>query len=391
MWICYRTNPAISSWDAPEVAKRIAEFPFTVAIAYTRDETNHMADILLPDATDLESLQLSRVGSTGSYENFWRHQGWAIRQPVADKVTDCMDMTDIATELAKRVGVLEKYNEAINRGAAGMRLKSSRFDYSLEPDQAHDCEAIWDAVAKAASHDLSDGAEVHGIDWFKENGYMLRPFKQSEWYLYPRLRELGLRFELPYQERIKRHGAQLANRLHETGIEWWDRQLEEYEALPTYKRFPDIWENYASEVGRDPAEFPFWAITARSMQYAWGANAGIPLINEVAQNVAGHRGVIINRQAAGRLGIADGDRVEIESPSGTTRGRAVLREGIRPDTVLMIGQFDHWATPFAKDLDLPSLNSLTPLALSLTDNTGSGADLIRVKVTRIDDSRRAAS
>ena len=27
----------------------------------------------------------------------------------------------------------------------------------------------------------------------------------------------------------------------------------------------------------------------------------------------------------------------------------MLCEGIRPDTLLMIGQFDHWATPFAKD------------------------------------------
>ncbi len=72
----------------------------------------------------------------------------------------------------------------------------------------------------------------------------------------------------------------------------------------------------------------------------------------------------------------------IESASGTTRGRAVLREGIRPDTVLMIGQFDHWATPVAKDFGLGSLNSVTPLALSLTDATGSGADLMRVAVRR---------
>jgi phenylacetyl-CoA:acceptor oxidoreductase len=68
--------------------------------------------------------------------------------------------------------------------------------------------------------------------------------------------------------------------------------------------------------------------------------------------------------------------------AGVTRGRAVLRQGIRPDTVLMIGQFDHWATPVAKDLKLPSLNSLTPLALSLTDATGSGADLVRVRLSK---------
>ncbi len=382
MWICYRTNPAISSWNAKEVAKRIAEFPFTLAFAYTLDESNYMADVLFPDATDIESWQFSRIGGTGSGEQFWHHEGWALRQPAVKPAGECMDMTDIATELAKRTGLLAEYNAAINRGSAAIRLKSDAYDYSLQPDVAYSAAEIWDAVAKAASHDLTDGEEVRGLDWFSERGFMIRPFSQLDWYLYPEMKRQGLRFELPYQERIKRHGAQLARRLHEIGIEWWDHQLEEYEALPGYKRFPEIWTNYAREVGRDPDEFPFWALTSRSMQYAWGANVGLPLIHEMAENVAGHEGIIINRHTAARMGIANGDPIVVESPSGVTRGRATLREGIRPDTILLLGQFDHWATPYAKDLGLGSLNSLTPLALSLTDATGSGADLIRVSVRR---------
>jgi phenylacetyl-CoA:acceptor oxidoreductase len=310
---------------------------------------------------------------------------------VADRITDCRDMTDIGTDLAERCGLLDEYNAAINRGAGGMRLKTDAFDYSLDPEVPHTAEEIWNAVAMAASHDLSGGEEVHDLDWFRENGFMLRPFPQLQWYLYPRLKETGLRFEMPYQERIKRHGAQLANRLHEIGIEWWDKQLEEYEALPSYKPFPDIWINYAREVGRDPDEFPIWAVTARSMQYAWGANVGLPMINEVAQNVAGHKGVVINRTTARGLGISNGDPVVIESAAGRTRGHAVLREGIRPDTILLLGQFDHWTTPFAKDLGLGSLNSVTPLAISLTDATGSGADIMRVRIARDTEQRRAAS
>ena len=390
MWINYRTNPAISSWNAPEVAERIAEFPFTVSFAYTRDETNHMADILLPEATDLESLQLIQIGSTKFTEQFWRQQGWAVRQPVADKVVDSMDMTDIATQLAARIDVLEDYNRAINRGAAGARLKQGNYNYELSEGEEHDLDTIWDAVAKAASHELTDGEQVVGIDWFKENGFMLKPYSQLEWYLFPTMAERGVRFEMPYQERIKRHGAELADRLHEMGIDWWEKQLEEYEPLPSYEAFPEIWVNYAKEVGRDPEEFPFWAVTARSMQYSWGANVGIPMINEVANNITGHKGVVINKGAAKSLGLVEGDPVVIESVSGVTRGYAVLREGIRPDTILMIGQFDHWATPFAKDLKLASLNSVTSLSLSLTDSTGSGADLARVKITRGEGERRVA-
>ena len=382
IWFCYRTNPAISQLAAPEVAERVAEFPFVVAFAYTRDETNHMADILLPEATDLEGLQLIRIGGTKFIENFWRHHGWAIRQPVADRVVDSRDMTDIATELAARVGLLDAYNRAINRGAAGMKLDGEGFDYALDPGLRHGCEDIWDRVCKAASHELSGGAEVRDLAWFKEHGYMLAPQDELSWFLYPKVKAEGVRFELPYQERIKRHGTQLAHRLHEIGVTWWDRQLEEYQPLPPYKRFPDIWIDHAREVGRDPDEFPFWALTARSMQYSWGANVAVPVIHEVAGNVAGHRGIIINRAAARGLGIAEGDLVTVESAAGATQGRAVLREGIRPDTVLLIGQFDHWATPVAKDLGLGSLNSLTSIALSLTDATGSGSDIARVKIAR---------
>ncbi|MDP6926070.1 MAG: molybdopterin-dependent oxidoreductase, partial [Rhodospirillales bacterium] len=240
MWICYRTNPAISSWKAKDVADRIAEFPFTVAFAYTDDETNHMADILLPEATDLESLQLIRIGGTTYTENFWKQEGWAIRQPAIDPVHDNLDMTDIATELARQAGVLEGYNKAINLGAAGSKLKGEGYDYSLDPEIVHDRDDIWDAHCKSASHQLSGGEEVNGLDWFKENGFMLRDFSQLQWYLQPFLKRQKLRFELPYQERLSRHGRELSNRLKETGIDWWDSQLAEYEFLPTYHPFSDI-------------------------------------------------------------------------------------------------------------------------------------------------------
>ena len=192
IWFCYRTNPAISSWNAPEVAERVAEFPFIAAFSYTLDETNHFADILLPEATDLESLQLIQVGGTKFVEQFWTQQGWRIRQPALEKTVDTMDMTDIATELAKRSGLLEQYNNAINRGAHGVSLVTDDYDYSLDAGASHTLEKIWDSSAKAASHELTNGKEVHNLDWFKENGYMLKPFPELDWFLYPHMKKNGI-------------------------------------------------------------------------------------------------------------------------------------------------------------------------------------------------------
>lgn len=385
IWFVYRTNPAISFWDTRQITEVMAKFPFTVCFAYTRDETNHMADILLPDCTDLEGLQLIRVGGTKFIEQFWDYQGFALRQPVVEAQGEARDMTWIATELARRSGVLEEYNAAINRGAAGVPLKSDHYDFTLDTGQVHDLETIWDATCRAASAEITDGAESQGLDWYREHGFRLAPFPRVKWYLYAAIEDAGLRFEMPYQERLYRIGKQLGRRLHEQGISWWDEQLEEYEPLPRWKDYPGMWERaLENNFGIDIRDYPFWAVTSRSMQYAWGSNAGIQMMREVAANVKGHGGIIINTGKAAELGLQDGDRVEVSSPLNATRGRIVTRQGIRPDTVLMIGQFDHWATPFAKDVETASLNALVPMLLDLTDSTGSGADLARVRIRKLE-------
>ena len=382
IWFAYRTNPAISFWDTRAVAGIMATFPFTVCFAYTPDETNHMADLVLPEATDLESTQLIRLGKTKFVEQFSKYQGFVLRQPAVKPAGDTRDFTWIATTLAQRTGLLEKYNTAINKGACGVALQNAQRDYALDPTQAHEVDAIWDAVCRAASHELTRGEEVHDLDWFKKHGLLTRPYPQTSWYLYPTLKAQGLRFELPYQERLMRSGRELANRLHEAGIQWWDRQLAEYQPLPGWHDFPGMWEQDLVRRGHKPEDFPFWLITTKSMQYASGGNAAIQLMDEVARNLRGHGGVIINARTARTMGIEEGDEIVVTSVIGSTQGRAVPVQGIHPQTLVIIGQFDHWATPFAKDLKSPSLNTIAPMSLELTDATGSGADVVRVAVRK---------
>lgn len=376
LWFVYRTNPAISFWDTDALEARMARFPFVVAFAFTRDETNHFADILLPDATDLESLQLIRIGGSKYIEQFWDHEGFALRQPVIRPQGEARDFTDIATALAQRTQLLERYHAAINKGALGVPLK----EFSLEETKPHNAESIWDAACKAAAKEIT--GEARGLEWWKANGLATRPFPRTAWYLFPTLAAQGLRFEMPYQERLARVGAELGRRLHEHGMHWWDKQLAEYQALPAWKDFPGEWEASLVTMGGRKADYPFWLLTARSMQYAWGGNVGMQLIKEVADNVAGHRGVILNSQTARSLGVEDDDWVEIATPKASVRARAVLRQGIRPDTLLLLGQFGHWATPVAKDFQMPSMNKLVPMSLALTDATGSGADVVKVSLRR---------
>jgi phenylacetyl-CoA:acceptor oxidoreductase len=387
LWFAYRTNPAISFWQTERLTETIAMMPFIVAFAYTMDETNHMADILLPEATDLEGTQLIRCGGTKFIEQAWAYRGVVLRQPVAQPQGQARDFTWISTELARRTGLLEAYVDRLNRGAALLPLKGEGYDFTLPKDRAPEVDAIWDAVCKAATAELSGGAEVHGLDWMKEKGFFVVPHTRVDWYLTPTLQEQGLRYELPYQERLLRTGAELGRRLHERGIEWWDEQLGEYRALPSWHDVPNRWTQAVVSSGEDPDDFPFWGITTKSMQYSAGNNVGIPLMNEVGSNMRGHGRIILNAATARGLGVGPNDWVEVASPVGRTRGRAELVQGCRPDTIVIPGQFEHWKTPYAKDLEFPSLNAVTPMSgvtLDLTDATGSGADVVRVSLRRVD-------
>jgi len=233
-----------------------------------------------------------------------------------------------------------------------------------------------------------------GLDWFKENGGFFGPFPKigpgismgpmylRPWYLYPYFREAGIRFELPYQERLKRIGEELKARLHEVKITWWDEQVSEYQALPEWY---DITQQHLDNVilkhlGKDPKEYPFWLMVTRSMQYAWGSNTGVPLMHEAAERVLGHTWVQMNAGAAKSLGIRDGDEVWFESAYDKMRGRVKLREGIRPDVILTTQMYGHRKTPFAKDLGLPNMNTIAPALEALTDESGGSKDHVKVKV-----------
>jgi phenylacetyl-CoA:acceptor oxidoreductase len=384
VWIIYRTNPAISNWETGRIERILENFPFIAAFAYTQDETNWYADLLLPEGGDLESLQLYRIGGTKYIEQYWKHQGWALRRPVTRPPYNTRDITDIATELAARCGLLPGYIAAINRGAGvGVPLKTDRYDFSLPQERRPSAEEIWDRACLAASWSLTKGAGVQDLRWFKEHGALFVPLPETQWFLHPVMVDKGLRYEIPYQERIERMGEELGRRLSEKGIRWWDNQLSEYQPLPAWKDFPAIWGAVAIRHGRRAEEFPLWLLTSRSMQYSWGSNVSLPILADVARHVTGHFGLILNRKTAERLGIEDGDLVEVESPTGRTEGRAILREGVRPDVAVALQQFGHWATPVAKDFNMPSLNQVSSMDLELTDATGSGADLVKVAVRRI--------
>jgi len=381
VWIIYRTNPNMSMYYTDIMEETTKDFPFIVSFGYTLDETNWYADIILPEHTDLEGLQLFRLGPSTHSEAYWEEYGFALRQPGAPPPYNTMDMTDICTELADRIGILGEYNEAINAGIMlGIRLQGKGYNYMLDPGRKYSLEDIWDRLCRASVRLLTNGEEERDLEWFRENGYFTVPYPFIRHFLHPVMVKWGLRYEVPYQGRLKVIGEELKRRLEEKGIGWWEEQLKEYEALPACEDYSVKWEESLRKGGRSPDEYPFFMINTRSMQYAWGSNASLPIMAEVAKYVTGFGGLVINASVASEMGIKDGDTIVVESPVKKRSCMAIVREGIRPDTVLITGQFGNWAVPFAKDLNIPNMNEFMSPDYGLFDAGGSSADIVKVKI-----------
>jgi len=392
VFITFKINPVISQFETPMVLETLKRMPFHVAFGYTMDETVWFADLVLPEDTDLESLQIFPVGGTTFFENFWEHVGFAIKQPVVKRLYNTRNITDITTDLAEKLGMLAAYNEVLNWGGyMGIVLKGT--PQELEPDKKYSAEEIYDHLCRALTKQFSMGMVEFGLDWFKENGGFFGPYPKlgagitsgpvymRPWYMYPHMKENGIRFELPYQERLKRIGGELKERLHEKDIHWWDHQVEEYQALPKWIDIAHILDEVTEKIyGKDPKDYPFWLLCTRSMQYAWGTNKGVALAHEAASHVLGHTWVQMNAKAAKKMGIKDEEEVWIESPYARTRGRVKLREGIRPDVILTTQMYGHFKLPFAKDLKIPNMNQIAPALIELTDESGGSKDHVRVRI-----------
>jgi anaerobic selenocysteine-containing dehydrogenase len=92
--------------------------------------------------------------------------------------------------------------------------------------------------------------------------------------------------------------------------------------------------------------------------------------------------VEINTQTAARLGIAEGDMVEIASAHGALRAPALVSPGLAPDVIAMpVGQGHERFTSYATDR---GANPIVILAPAVEPATGALAwAATRVKVSRV--------
>ncbi|MFC2039713.1 molybdopterin-dependent oxidoreductase, partial [Chloroflexota bacterium] len=320
VYINFRSNPMLGLGEPEIIEKALKKIPFIVSINYSLSELTELADVVLPEHSDLERYELlCHYIKPAMAKKF---SGIFLTQPAVRPIHNTKDLHYIVTELADRIGILGEYNKSLNEV---LQLKTP---FTLEPDRKSSMEEVVELQCRSAT----DGA--HDLAWFKEHGAIIVPVPAEDQYaIHLKMKAEGLRYPIPYMEHVKKTGEELAKNLADVGVNWWP--TTEYTALPEYQ--PSVVEEL-------PAEYDFYVTTCRVPQFSYGSNVDIPWFNEMAQLMHMQEDIMMNEDTAMVKGICDGDEVWVESPVGKIKGRVQLIKGIRPDTILIPGQFGQWAT-----------------------------------------------
>jgi anaerobic selenocysteine-containing dehydrogenase len=139
----------------------------------------------------------------------------------------------------------------------------------------------------------------------------------------------------------------------------------------------------------DPAQYPFHFLPFASQAFLDGSTAHLPWLQEMPDPISTamwSTWVEINPQTASRLGIGDGDMVEIASAHGTIHAPALISPGIAPDVIAMpAGQGHETFTRYASGRGSNPVKVLAPVVEPETGALAWAAT--RVKVTRVSEGK----
>lgn len=344
----------------PKVMEKAFKDLFTVAFSLILDESTEFADIVLPDASFLERLDLkpdweSSNAPTGEW-------AWHIRQPVVEPMFQRRPAQEVLLELGERLGLLPGMYSIINH------IDNLKEPYTLDPTQKYTWAEIVDRRFKGYF-----GPE-RGLDWFKKNGLIKWPKKVEEVYWRP-----FVKARVPiYFEVFKSVGEKIERIKKEYNIPGFD--------TADFQPISD-WKPCASFNERRP-EFDLYAVFYRVPFHTATNTYSNPWLDEISGMDPYVFNIALNPEVARKKGIKAGDWVEIES-AGTgnkVEGRVVLTEAVHPEVVAYASGGGHWAKgmPIASQKGKGvALAWMIPLSWDYMDTLSMNCDLcVKVKVSK---------
>jgi anaerobic selenocysteine-containing dehydrogenase len=354
----YGANAIMAGGSTDKMIAAFQKVPFTFSIGYHFDENVEMSDVVFPEPGYTGWLRQSRGGD-------WIHQ------PLLDKdLYNTAYPEDIHTEIAARVGFLDKWNTNLN---STLKLKDQ---YKLDPSKKYTWEEMLDRQLKSAYGDK------FGLEWFKVNGVKEGPDDPRTKYGYFKFPWGKTRYPI-YVEYQLWAGIQHKKDMAKVG-----QDLEKNHP-GAYKDFVPMptWEE--AEAAKAPPEFDLWAFNWKGPLMTMGQTMDNPWLREYMDLYDGYTMYAwMHKDAAARKGLKDGDQVWVESYVSGLKVKAEVKtsEAIHPEGIAIGGEFGQWSpdySPIGRNKG-PHYNTLLSYDTRFTDPLSGGFNSqTKVKVYKV--------
>jgi molybdopterin-containing oxidoreductase family molybdopterin binding subunit len=329
--INFGSNSVMTMGNASAIVENfLKKFKFVFSFdIYLTEFTDAVADIVLPDACFLE-----RYTPAVTFPSIFSHPtglgdwGWQIRQPVVKPLHQRRDFPEVMLEIAKRLGIADKYYEAINNLIPIRYGGELQEEYKLKKGENYSWYEIMDRLLKDRF-----GSDK-GLEYAKKDGVITWPKKIEEiywkWFLPVRV-PIYFEFFIDGGEKAKKVIGQFdPNYL---GLD-----------LSRFKPLAD-WYPCPSHANKDP-QYDMFAFYWRAPMHCNSMTMQIPWLDEVSRYDPIVYAIQINTETAKKKGLKEGDLVWLENPEGhRCSGRVTLCEGIHPEHLAIAACAGHW-TPY---------------------------------------------
>ncbi len=355
-----RTNLMMNSHSAAAMAATLRSIPFQVSFADRIDETVEFADIVLPDAHDYERWDLFPANDPYAFitpgPGDWF---WLMRQPALQAPEGIKPWTEVYLDLAERLGILEKLYEI---GNASWGIAPA---HRLEPGRRYSVKDIAERQARTIL-----GSDFKADNITESACFITRPKTLAEAYPKP---FMDARVPI-YFEHMIGAGIQVSELIKKLGLDW---DVTPYAPLLSF--FP-------CEALRPDGEYDLLIVNFKVPFQNHSISGENLWIDEISVANPYAYNVMINRRTAAAKGLADGDRVAIESRHGREEGTLKVTELIHPECIGIPGIFGHWAArkkiSSGKGVGFNNLLP-TPDTSRIDVITGQIDTCARVKITRL--------
>ena len=365
--INFGSNSVMTNSNAEAITENfLKKFQFVFSFdIYLTEFTDAVADIVLPDCCFLERYTPAvTFPSIFSHPQGLGNWGWQIRQPVIEPMYERRDFNEVMLELAKRLGIADKYYEALNAAVP------TRYGGDLDEENKLKAGAdySWTDICDRLIRDRFGPDK--GLEYAKKDGVITWPKKVDEiywkWFLNVRVPIYFEFFPVGRDKAIK-----VMEQFGSRDMLDWSRlkALPDWYPCPTHKY--------------DGTEYDMYTFYWRAVMHTNSLTMQNPWLDEIAQQDPYAYLIQIHTETAKKKGLKDEDWVWLENPEGhKVKGQIRLTEGIEPQHLAIAACAGHWTPfqPIAKGKGV-FFNDLVEADAAHTDPLTLGQDIcVKVKI-----------